>query len=77
MRKTKQIRAMSHRQAISRLLKDRRFRRGYEEELEQLRKKAVTSKLGEQYTDKRIAELLKADRIDAKTASRARRLLGS
>jgi len=58
------------------LLKARRFRRGYEEELEKLRKKAVTGRLREQYTDERIAELLKADRIDAKTASRARRLLG-
>ena len=40
-----------------------------------LRKKAVTIRRGEQYTDKRVAELLKEDRIDAKTASRARRLL--
>ena len=41
-----------------------------------LRKKAVTIRPGESYTDKRIAELLKQDRIDAKTASRARKLLG-
>ena len=41
-----------------------------------LRKKAVTIRRGEQYTDKRVAELLKEDRIDAKTVSRARRLLG-
>ncbi len=72
----KQIRAISHRQGMSRLLKDQRFRRGYEEELEKLRKKAVTGRLGEQYTDQRIAEFLKQDRIDAKTANRARKLLG-
>ena len=41
-----------------------------------LRKKAVTGRLREQYTDQRIAEFLKQDRIDAKTASRARKLLG-
>ena len=33
----KQIRAVSHRQVMSRLLKDQRFRRGYEDELEKLR----------------------------------------
>lgn len=32
----KQVRAVSHRQVTSRLLKDQRFRRGYEEELEKL-----------------------------------------
>ena len=37
MREMKQIRAVSHRHVMSRLLKDRRFRRGYEEELEKLR----------------------------------------
>jgi len=72
----KQIRAISHRDVMSRPLKDQRFRRGYKEELEKLRKKAVTGRLREPYTDERIAELLKADRIDAKTARRARRLLG-
>ena len=41
-----------------------------------LRKKAVTTRLAEKYTDGRIAEFLKQDRIDAKTASRARTLLG-
>ncbi len=33
----RQVRAVSHRQVMSRLLKDQRFRRGYEEELEKLR----------------------------------------
>lgn len=33
----KPIRAISHRQVMGRLLKDERFRRGYEEELEKLR----------------------------------------
>ena len=33
----KKVRAVSHRQVMSRLLKDRQFRRGYEEELEKLR----------------------------------------
>ena len=33
----KPIRAVSHRQVMGRLLKDQRFRRGYEEELEKLR----------------------------------------
>ena len=33
----KPMRAVSHRQVMSRLLKDQRFRRGYEEELEKLR----------------------------------------
>ena len=33
----KQIRAVSHRHVMSRLLKDRRFQRGYENELEKLR----------------------------------------
>ncbi|MBI3011548.1 MAG: XRE family transcriptional regulator [Candidatus Omnitrophica bacterium] len=33
----KPIRAVSHRQVMGRLLKDQRFRRGYEEEFEKLR----------------------------------------
>jgi len=33
----KSMRAVGHRQVMSRLLKDQRFRRGYEEELEKLR----------------------------------------
>ena len=33
----KRVRAISHRQVMSRLLKDQQFRRGYEEELEKLR----------------------------------------
>ncbi len=33
----KRVRAISHRQVMSRLLKDPQFRRGYEEELEKLR----------------------------------------
>ena len=33
----RQVRAISHRQVMSRLLKDQRFRRGYAEELEKLR----------------------------------------
>ena len=33
----KQIRAVSHRHVMSRSLKDRRFQRGYENELEKLR----------------------------------------
>lgn len=33
----RRVRAISHRQVMSRLLKDRGFRRGYEEELEKLR----------------------------------------
>ena len=33
----RKVRAVSHRQVMSRLLKDQRFRRGYEEELEKLR----------------------------------------
>lgn len=33
----KRIRAISHRQVMGRLLKDQQFRRGYEEELENLR----------------------------------------
>ena len=33
----KRVRAISHRQVLGRLLKDERFRRGYEEELEKLR----------------------------------------
>ena len=41
-----------------------------------LPKKAVTIGLGEQYTDERRVELLKEDRIDTNTASRARKLLG-
>lgn len=41
-----------------------------------LRKKAVAIRLGEQYTDKRVAAFLKEDRIDAQTARGARRLLG-
>ena len=33
----RRVRAISHRQVMGRLLKDQRFRRGYEEELEKLR----------------------------------------
>ena len=33
----KRVRATSHREVMSRLLKDQQFRRGYEEELERLR----------------------------------------
>lgn len=33
----KRVRAISHRQVMGRLLKDQRFRRGYEEEFEKLR----------------------------------------
>ena len=37
MREMKQVRAISHRHVMSRLLKDRQFQRSYEEELERLR----------------------------------------
>ena len=33
----RRVRVVSHRRVMSRLLKDREFRRGYEEELEKLR----------------------------------------
>jgi hypothetical protein len=47
MREMKQIRAVSHRHVMSRLLRDRRFRRGYEEELEELwrRRRRIANQL--------------------------------
>ena len=57
----KQIRAVSHRHVMSRLLKDRRFQRGHENELEKLR---VMSRIVEIITKRGLTQKEAAGLLD-------------